>query len=202
MARRLDRILVIDVESTCWEGPPPRGQMSEIIEIGLCVLDVARLEPLETRAILVRPQQSEVSDFCTRLTSITPEMLSNAITLGQAMDVLRREYHPGDRVFASWGDYDRNQFKRNCDFYGLEYPFGPTHWNVKTFFGLVLGMEREIGIDAACDLLGLPFAGTHHRGVDDAVNITAILRELLMRSRGEITKLDLPRDRGEEGRIE
>ena len=186
MARRLDRILVIDVESTCWEGPPPRGSISEIIEIGLCVLDVARLELLEKRAILVKPQQSEVSEFCTRLTSITPEMLHGAPTLGQSLDILRREYHPGDRVFASWGDYDRNQFHRNCEYYRLEYPFGPTHWNVKTFFGLVHAMDREIGIDHACELLGLPFAGTHHRGVDDAVNITAILRQLLMRARGQL----------------
>ena len=35
MARKLDRILVVDVEATCWEGDPPPGQISEIIEIGL-----------------------------------------------------------------------------------------------------------------------------------------------------------------------
>ena len=43
MARKLDRILVVDVEATCWEGDPPPGQISEILEIGLCVLDVATL---------------------------------------------------------------------------------------------------------------------------------------------------------------
>ena len=30
MARNLDRILVMDVEATCWEGDPPPGQISEI----------------------------------------------------------------------------------------------------------------------------------------------------------------------------
>ena len=34
MARKLDRILVVDIEATCWEGNPPPGQTSEIIEIG------------------------------------------------------------------------------------------------------------------------------------------------------------------------
>lgn len=29
MARKLDQILVIDVEATCWEGNPPPGQTSE-----------------------------------------------------------------------------------------------------------------------------------------------------------------------------
>ena len=36
MARKLDQILVVDVESNCWDGPPPDGQESEMIEIGVC----------------------------------------------------------------------------------------------------------------------------------------------------------------------
>lgn len=183
MARRLDRILVIDVESTCWEGPPPRGQISEIIEIGLCIVDVERLQRLEKRAILVRPQMSEVSDFCTRLTTITPELAASGMTLEQSLDLLRNEYQSEYRVFASWGDYDRNQFHRNCDYFRLKYPFGPTHWNVKTLFAVARSLPREVGIDAACDLLGWPLEGTHHRGVDDAWNIAAIMCELLGRLR-------------------
>ena len=34
VAKRLDQIVVIDVEATCWEGDPPAGQASEIIEEG------------------------------------------------------------------------------------------------------------------------------------------------------------------------
>jgi hypothetical protein len=50
MARKPDRILVIDTEATCWEGSSPPGQISEIIEIGLCVLDVPTLARVEQRA--------------------------------------------------------------------------------------------------------------------------------------------------------
>jgi hypothetical protein len=42
MAGKLDQIIVIDVEATCWEGHPPANEESEIIEIGLCVMDVQR----------------------------------------------------------------------------------------------------------------------------------------------------------------
>jgi inhibitor of KinA sporulation pathway (predicted exonuclease) len=34
-----DLLNVIDVEATCWAGEPPPGQVSEIIEIGLAVVD-------------------------------------------------------------------------------------------------------------------------------------------------------------------
>lgn len=37
MARKLDQILIVDVESTCLDGPLPDSEESEIIEIGLCV---------------------------------------------------------------------------------------------------------------------------------------------------------------------
>jgi inhibitor of KinA sporulation pathway (predicted exonuclease) len=183
MARRLDRILVIDVESTCWEGPPPRGQISEIIEVGLCVVDVDELRRIEKRAILVRPQTSEVSEFCTRLTTITPELAASGISLAESLDLLRDEYRSEDRLFASWGDYDRNQFHRNCDHYRLKYPFGPTHLNVKTLFAVGRALSRETGIDAACELAGTPLEGTHHRGVDDAWNIAGLLCELLKKVR-------------------
>jgi DNA polymerase III epsilon subunit-like protein len=77
MARALDKILVIDVEATCWEGDPPAGQTSEIIEIGLCVLDVASGERSAPRAIMVKPQRSTLSEYCIQLTTITPEMLAD-----------------------------------------------------------------------------------------------------------------------------
>ncbi len=185
MARRLDQILVIDVESTCWEGPPPRGQISEIIEIGLCMLDAVTLERIEKREILVRPQQSEVSDFCTKLTTLTAEQVSKGIPLHEAIDILARKYVAQDRLFASWGDYDRGQFQRNCDHYKIKYPFGPTHLNIKNLFSITLGISKEMGIDGAMKRVGLEMEGTHHRGVDDAWNIAALLAWLLRRGRAE-----------------
>lgn len=64
MARSVDVILVVDVESTCWQGEPPPGQKSEIIEVGLCPVDVASLTRIEKRSILIKPAQSEISTFC------------------------------------------------------------------------------------------------------------------------------------------
>ena len=66
MARKLDEILVVDVESTCWDGPPPEGEESEIIEIGLCVVDVDSLSRLSKHSILVKPQRSTISSFLHR----------------------------------------------------------------------------------------------------------------------------------------
>lgn len=179
MARSLDVILVVDVESTCWEGAPPPGQTSEIIEIGLCPLDLRTLERIEKRGVLVKPVQSEISEFCTSLTTLTPDMFSKAGTLADAVRTLKNEFHSKDRLWASWGDYDRRQFERVCKDQNVGYPFGPSHLNVKSLFAAAVGNGHEMGLDGAYKQLGLTMEGTHHRGDDDAWNIAGILYRLL-----------------------
>lgn len=175
MARRLDRILVVDVESTCWAGEPPPGQMSEIIEIGLCVVDVAALERIERRSILVRPACSTVSDYCTQLTTLTQADVDAGIPLAGACRVLADDYQSRERLVASFGDYDRQQFERNCAAFGIPYPFGPTHLNVNNLAAVANGWSREVGMREALKQAGLPLEGTHHRGGDDAWNIAGLL---------------------------
>jgi hypothetical protein len=61
MASLLDKIVAVDVESTCWEGNPPPGQVSEVIQVGVCTVDTKSLERAEKRSILVKPVRSEAS---------------------------------------------------------------------------------------------------------------------------------------------
>jgi inhibitor of KinA sporulation pathway (predicted exonuclease) len=179
MARKLDRILVTDVEATCWEGDPPPGERSEIIEIGLCVLDAATLERVERRDLLVRPVRSTVSAYCTQLTTLTQSDVEGGLALAEACRILAQEHQAGARLWASYGDYDRKQFERNCAGFGVSYPFGPTHLNIKNLAAVAHGWPREVGMSEALRRLGLPLEGVHHRGGDDAWNIAAILARLL-----------------------
>lgn len=185
MAKLLDQILVIDLESTCWEGEPPPGQSSEIIEVGVCAVDVASLKRLEKRSLLIRPVRSEISEFCTRLTSLTPEMFAAAGSLADAAKVLKKELKSQDRLWASWGDYDRRQFERVCKEHNVGYPFGISHLNVKTLFAVATGAPHEMGLDAAYEKLGWTMEGRHHRGDDDAWNIAGVLCLLLGRMRAD-----------------
>lgn len=183
MARKLDQVIVVDVESTCWEGEPPPGQESEVIEIGVCALDVASGRRLERRSILVKPERSTVSPFCTRLTTLTQEQVDGGIPFRQACAMLRETCLTKDRVWASYGDYDRRQFERQGQARAVGYPFGPGHLNVKSLFALTHALSREVGMSEALALLNLPLEGVHHRGGDDAWNIAGILSELLLRRR-------------------
>jgi len=180
MARKLDKILVIDLEATCWRGDPPPGEESEIIEIGLCELDVATGERGEPRAIFVQPQRSKLSEFCRQLTTLTPEMLDDGLAFSEACTLLAEDYQSHHRTWASYGDYDRLQFQAQCEACGVPYPFGRSHINVKNILALSQGLKREVDLQRGMRSLGLPFEGTVHRGVDDAWNIAAMLARMLL----------------------
>jgi inhibitor of KinA sporulation pathway (predicted exonuclease) len=183
MAKNLDQILVVDLEATCWDGDSPAGETNEIIEIGICPLEVATGKRLEKRSILVRPERSSVSPFCTSLTTLTAEQVAGGIALSDACGILKKHYQSRDRIWASFGDYDRNQFQRQCEEMGIAYPFGTRHINVKTLFALSRGLPTEVGMPQALEMLGIKLEGTHHRGHDDAWNIAGILTMLLERLR-------------------
>lgn len=183
MAKKLDKIIIIDVEATCWEGSPPPGQESEIIEIGLCLLEVASGQRSDKQSILVRPERSQVSPYCTQLTTLTQDEVDRGITFKAACLMLQQQYASKNRVWASYGDYDRRQFKKQCEAFAVNYPFGPTHLNVKNLFAVAQGLADEVGMAKALALMQLSLEGVHHRAGDDAWNIAGILTNLLQQLR-------------------
>ncbi|GGA16979.1 3'-5' exonuclease [Okeania sp. KiyG1] len=183
MTIKLDKIIVIDIEATCWQEHSPPEQESEIIEIGICIVDVARAKPIEKESILVRPECSQISEFCTQLTTLTQAEVDRGITFSEACFKLRKKYESLERVWASWGNYDKNMFEKQCLSRNIKYPFGIRHINVKNLFALVHALPKEVGMANALKLLDIPLEGTHHRGADDAWNISKILGKLLLQGR-------------------
>lgn len=177
-----DRLLnVVDIEATCWPGSPPPGSVSEIIEIGLTVVDLSTAERVARHRIMVRPVRSDVSTFCTELTGITQQEVNRGLPFGEACRVLAAEHASGARPWASWGDYDRLQFTRQCGATRTPYPFGRRHTNAKAVFTEVHGLRKRPGMAQALTIAGLPLEGRHHRGEDDAWNIAALVLHLAKR---------------------
>lgn len=176
MKLKRNKIIVIDIEATCWDGKIPSGQVSEIIEFGICILDTETGEISQNKGILVKPERSEVSPFCTELTTITQEQLDkNGVSFKEACDIIRKEYNPKEYVWASYGFYDLKMIKNQCKIRNVEYPLSHEHINVKEYFSEVKGLPKKVGMKGALQVLNINLEGTHHRGVDDAKNIAKIL---------------------------
>ncbi len=175
---RYDKIIVIDVESTCWKENTSKDA-NEIIEIGICPIDTKSRKVLESRSIIVKPTYSTVSEFCTSLTTLTQEDVDNGISFSDACSILINEYETKKYVWASYGYYDRNQFEIQCERENVQYPFSYAHINVKILFALVNSLRRQVGMAETLKILKIPLKGTHHRGGDDAQNIAQILSRIL-----------------------
>ena len=171
-------ILIIDLEATCWESKELHPGENEIIEIGAVLIDSSR-QIRWSGGFFVRPVLNPVlSDFCTKLTSISQADVDSAPSLAVALERFSEQVKSSlsctlkDCTFVSWGNYDRNQFEKDCARHDIPYPFGP-HMNLKAEF-LKKHNLKHAGVPSALKTLGLSFEGTHHRGVDDALNIARI----------------------------
>jgi len=176
-----DMVLLIDLEATCWKGHPPEGMKSEIIEIGISAVDYKTKEIRLRDTIIVKPEYSEVSDFCTELTTLTQEYLDeHGVSFAEACKILETKFKTRDRIWMSFGNYDKNQFQKDCTNKNVKNPFGRTHINLKPLFSFAYGLNRDMGVGQALDHLGMDFEGTAHRGIDDAENIARILQKVFI----------------------
>jgi len=178
--KRFDKVVVVDIEATCWEPREEQGdQPSEIIEIGVCVLDAKTLDISRKHSYIIRPTHSQISEFCTQLTGHTWKSVKGGMRLDHACNRLAKEYGTKNRIWASWGDSDRLHFRAECEAKGASYPFGEAHINVSDLFALAMGSSTRISVTNALGMLGKTFEGRQHCGADDAYNTAIVLKFLL-----------------------
>lgn len=175
---RYDKIIVIDIESTCWKENNSKD-INEIIEIGICPVETKSGKVLEPESIIVKPTYSTVSEFCTGITTLTQEDVDNGVSFSDACSILINKYDTRRYVWGSYGNYDRNQFEIQCERENVEYPFSYSHINVKVLFALVNSLRGQVGMTDALKMANISLKGTHHRGGDDAYNIAQILSRIL-----------------------
>ena len=179
-------LLVVDLEATCWGHGEHRPDEMETIEIGAVRVDPSGAEPAREFQTLVRPvRHPELSAFCRQLTTITQADVDAAETFPAAFArFVAWIGDPREVLFASWGEYDKRQFLRDCRVHGVAYPLG-RHWNVKRAVARRLGRNPG-GMSTILTELGLALEGVHHRGLDDARNIVRIVRAVLGTALAEV----------------
>ena len=186
MAKRFDKIVVVDLEATCWDEDTEAGriekgeQESEVIESGVCAYHVDLGDISPPMSILVRPTSSKVSKYCTDLTGYTWEDLrKNGMPYRGALNKLRKNFGPKHRIMACWGNYDWYMLSQQCIREELPFPFGVSRINIKELHAIKRKLEKAMGLEAALDHEGLKFEGSPHCGADDAFNAARILKRVL-----------------------
>lgn len=180
MSNIYKEVIVIDLEATCWETDAETAlNTSEIIEVGVCVLDVMTGEIRNPKGLIVKPRKSKISPFCEQLTSISQDMVDSGMKFEKAIKILKMEYGVSRRILAACGNYDQNMLAKECLRCDVKPPFGPTYLNVSAMAALKLKATKRLGLEEALAGFGLKFEGRPHRGVDDAVQAARLLWEII-----------------------
>jgi inhibitor of KinA sporulation pathway (predicted exonuclease) len=174
---RTDRILAIDTEWTCWDGEPPPGMRSELIEIGIVEADPSTLEIVRERSFLVRPLRSRVSPYCEELTGISEDLLrTEGRPLAEVLRTLAKEFGPSRKAAVAWGD-DWGGIDGECRAAGLDNPFPrELALNFGLIYAIAGGCLERPALEQVVEAEGLGFDGRQHRAVPDA---TATMRLFL-----------------------
>jgi len=186
MAKKFDKIIVVDLEATCWDedtdaGKAEKGdQEAEIIEFGVAAYYPASGTISSPKSIYIRPTTSKISQYCTDLTGITWDSLrKDGLTFASGLNRLRKEFGPKHRVMAAWGNYDWYMISHQCLREDVQFPFGKSHINIKELYTIKRKLEKGLGLEAALAVEGMEFIGRPHCGADDAFNAARILKKLL-----------------------
>lgn len=173
--------IIFDLEATCWEKGSTPNRM-EIIEIGATSLNPNTYDIDSVFSTFVKPiKEVKLSDFCKNLTLIQQSDVDSAPIFPEAMNKFFDWIGSNQITFCSWGAYDIKQIRIDFQRHGIPEPEAfQNHINLKKLFSELYDM-KPCGMRKALDILKLNLDGTHHRGVDDAKNISKIAKVILPR---------------------
>ena len=172
------RIIVVDVEATCWK----KGVFSrkkETIEIGavLVLLDRTQSQWPEFQTFVRPLRLPRLSSFCRGLTGITQAEVDAAPSFPEALQLFLEWSQPLDRVvLAAWSHYDLWQLDLDLEAHGLPkiaLPF----LDVKKLAARIIGSKNfeETARELAPDSIAM----RRHRAIADARRTALILYRLL-----------------------
>jgi len=166
--------IILDLEATCKEND--QTFENEIIEIGAVKVN-DKLETIDEFSAFLKPVINPIlTPFCTKLTTITQPDVNGAKNPKQVIQDFISWCNDDNYILCSWGFYDKKQFKHDCNYHRLQTRWLNPHISLKHQFAEIKKI-RPCGMGKALNMLKLPLEGTHHRGIDDARNISKIFKD-------------------------
>lgn len=168
------KYVIFDLEATCWDQWDK--SQNETIEIGAVLINEQKEIVSEFEQFIKPIRFPILSDFCKNLTSIKQNDIDQAPYFYEAIKLFKEwiDIENSEYLLCSWGFYDRKQFESDSEIHHLDKSWIQHHISLKHQYQQIKNLRRAIGMRNALELENLELEGTHHRGIDDARNISKI----------------------------
>lgn len=167
-------LLFVDCKTTVWEKPAdqPAGQSNELIGLDIAMVDTTKNQIVEQETILIRPKKSKIGSYCYKLFGITQSQIDeDGVAFGDIYRKMLVHYMSRDKLWGSWGIYERYALDKQCKALELETLFTKTHHNIQHLYSVMMGVSGDkepATIDQAMKSCELPLSD------NAAVNVAAI----------------------------
>ncbi|MDD4930701.1 MAG: exonuclease domain-containing protein [Candidatus Colwellbacteria bacterium] len=167
-------LAVLDFEATCWD----TNNEHEIIEFPTVIIDLDTNTVIDRFEQFVLPKNKpRLSEFCHNLTTITQDQVNSGISLPEALKRHQQfmSKYPSS-IFVTCGDWDlKTMLPMDAINHNISTPGMYRRWiNIKRVFDKFFGLKKSTSMIGMLSVVGLELEGTHHRGIDDCVNIARI----------------------------
>lgn len=139
-------LLILDCKTALWENSKetPAGQTNEITCIDIAVVDTAKNEIVDHEIIYVKPKKAKISAYCEKIFSLSQAKIdADGVPFEQAYRRLRVHYMSRDRLWGSWGRYEKYSLDKQCKWSELENLFTTSHLDVQHLYALMIGLNNE-----------------------------------------------------------
>ncbi len=177
----IEYLIILDFEANCDE---EKTVPIEIIEFP-CVVYSVKENKIKRELDFHHfcKINTPVTDFCTKLTTITQTQTDQGKSLQEVLKLNKiwlKDNKLEKSIFVTCGDWDlKTALPFNTKFLNIEYPDYLKKWcNLKVIFEEKYN-KKGVGMSGMLFHLNLDLDGIQHRGIDDAANIAKICKNLI-----------------------
>lgn len=154
-----------------------KGQLSEIIEIGACRVDLAARQITGQFQIYIMPSRGYIAKSTRTFINMSKEDMEKAVPFREAIRRFAEWIGDSDCYLCSWGSDDRIHVISECARKNVPLDWFRNYNDIQRQIGAILrpGVKEQLGLKHALELAGIEPVGKAHRGIDDALNTAQLL---------------------------
>ncbi|WP_100407940.1 3'-5' exonuclease [Bacillus solitudinis] len=157
-----------------------KGQLSEIVEIGACKVDIHNRNIVDHLQIYISPKRG-ISKSTRKFIKMTEEDVANAVSYQEGIKIFK-DWLGEDYYLCAWGKDDKFHLLNQCLRYHMNLNWLRNYNDIQIQISRLLKAEHALSLKSALALLNIVPTGKAHRGIDDAFNTA----ELFLRFQPEL----------------